>query len=634
MTQEYDAQIRAFERHVASKSQEIEIVGDFSVALRKALGAKFDAILKHAHVVLDEEGNDVENSVSLKLVRAVMLTSSMGLHMPQSIALSICSEGNANKFDVYREAFKRFPVITTSDESERETFLKSRLPLEATIWCERMLPGNDTRHEVALEIARQIDPREAMKPVSAELEFVVKLLQEIGPQGAYQYRMFRGYDRIAECISSIHERCERLNPRLLHLKANCYRENVKREQHEVASRNNGDYYSVNTPDEKLRLWERWLDLAVQTLQEAELQLVSQIKKNPALRGARQLLSTVNTEKAATIGTQLGCLTTAIRKRAGKADFNSIKAVLQKARESWQRAIAINEESVHAIDVACWIIANALENLPVDDHRYDLLAEFSDLIDRYQEADLTPEQQSTFDQREAKLSELSVDGDRLRKVIGRSISRGDYSVHALIARSIANGYGPESAIHYLKENCGDVLLEERSILFLYYRLWWKLNSQQEGFFAVDQLVLRWTAEQWRELKDLAKSRLGLEGERENRVALFHLAWSSIQLGESKTSQGILRQLETVSMGSFRRGRSLAIISDTKGAREFSGEVRPNPYPHLGRVWVEELRMEIPYKVFEFGDPKDPGDVLKPFHIALNYRGAYAQPVSRRKEALRS
>jgi hypothetical protein len=634
VTKEYESQIRAFEDHIASQPVQKEYVSDLAAELRKALGSKLDIILKNAHVKLDAEGKDLENSAALKLVRAVMLTSSMGLKMPQSIALSLCSDGNANKFDIYREAFKRFPVITTSAESEPETFVESRLPLEATIWCERMLPNKDARHEVALEVARQIDSREAMRPVSAELEFVVKLLQAIGPQGTDQNRMVRGYDRIAECISSIQERCDRLNPRLLHLKANCYRENVKREQQEVASQNNGEFYSVNTPDEKLVLWNQWLVQAVQTLQEAETQLIHQLDRNPASRGTRQLLATINTEKAATIGIQLGCLTTAMRKGTGKTDFRSLEGILQKAREAWQRSVSINEESVHAIDVACWIIANALENLPVNEDRFDLLAEFSDLIDRYQDSDLTPEQQSTFDQREATFSRLNLDETRLMEVIGRSVKRGDYSVHALIARSRLTAHGPDAAINYLRKNCEDVLLTERPILFLYYRLWWKLNSKQDGFFAADQLVLRWKQEQWRELKHLAESRLALEGESENRVALFHLAWSSIQLGESKTAQDLLRHLETVSMGSFRRGKSLAIISDSQGAREFSGEVRPNPYPHLGRVWIEELRMEVPYKVFEFGDPKDPGDVLSPFHIALNYRGAYAQPVSRLEKVSRS
>ena len=44
-----------------------------------------------------------------------------------------------------------------------------------------------------------------------------------------------------------------------------------------------------------------------------------------------------------------------------------------------------------------------------------------------------------------------------------------------------------------------------------------------------------------------------------------------------------------------------------------------YSHLGRVWIEDLRIGIPYKVFEFGDPVGPGELLGPFHIAMNYPG---------------
>ena len=90
----------------------------------------------------------------------------------------------------------------------------------------------------------------------------------------------------------------------------------------------------------------------------------------------------------------------------------------------------------------------------------------------------------------------------------------------------------------------------------------------------------------------------------------------------------RQLDTVSIGSFRRGRTLAIVSSSEGAaREFFGETR-SPAGVSGRVWLDSLHIEIPYRFLEFSDiPKRAGETLGPFHIALNYRGPFAVPVSR-------
>lgn len=207
-------------------------------------------------------------------------------------------------------------------------------------------------------------------------------------------------------------------------------------------------------------------------------------------------------------------------------------------------------------------------------------------------------------------------------------RGNYSVHTLIARAIQESEGVASALRYLQKECGEVLTTERVVLLLYYRLWWSAASGEANFFPRDELTLAFASDEWRTLQHLAESRLSLEGESDNRLALFHLAWSELQLGHTQRANDVFRQLETISVGSFRRGRTLALISDADGRpREFTGETRASQLSHLGRVWIEDLRIEIPYKVFEFGDPVGPGDLLGPFHIAMNYRGAYAEPVSR-------
>jgi len=128
-----------------------------------------------------------------------------------------------------------------------------------------------------------------------------------------------------------------------------------------------------------------------------------------------------------------------------------------------------------------------------------------------------------------------------------------------------------------------------------------------------------------LLDLAKSRLSFEGESENQLAIFHAAWASIQLNYPKDAQEYLRLLDTISVGNFRRGRTLVLLSDSTGKpREFTGEARPGAYSHKGKVWVEDLRLEVPYITAQFPDAA--GGALSGFHIALNYRGAFVQPAS--------
>ena len=620
---EYNAQIQAFDEFV-QKQSEPKSLSAMEAALMQALGDRYDSFVSEAGENPSEDNN---LSDALILVRAVMVANSFELEMPQELALDICGAGRQNKFDVYREAFEKFPVIDSYERKPGEFFVRARLQLEAKIWCEKLLPSIDDRHDVALGVARILDPAEASKHKSSELEFVIKILQAMGPQGSQGIRQARSYKKIADCLEELADRCDKLNPRLLHLQANCLREHVRWEQQLVAQDNQGEFYSTGTPDEKLVEWQDYLERAIRVLDSAEANLVEQLERFSG-KGTRVLLATVNTEKAATYGVQLGCLTVALKKGGSSSSFKHLQPMLEKARGAWQRSVSINEESPYTIDVACWIISNALENLPLeDDTQYQLKAELAELLERYAELDLTTEQESRFNRRDSAFSLADENEERLVAAISRSVNAGDYSVHALIARKRLDSQGVDAAIDYLQSNCGDVLHDERPVLLLFYRLWWRKNAGDFGYFGKDQLSLSLAPDKWSELKKLAESRLSLDGESDSRIALFHLAWAGLQLGDPIKAVDAFKHLETVSTGSFRRGRSLAIVSDDKGPREFNGEVRPNIYPHVGRVWVEEVRMELPYKVFEFGDPLEPGEPLGPFHIAMNYRGAFAQPVSR-------
>ena len=120
--------------------------------------------------------------------------------------------------------------------------------------------------------------------------------------------------------------------------------------------------------------------------------------------------------------------------------------------------------------------------------------------------------------------------------------------------MAEREGASSALKYLQDQCGEVLTTERVVLLLYYRLWWTVASGETTFFPRDELTLGMSNEKWRKLQELAECRLALEGESENRLALFHLAWSQLQLGQTQRAGDIFRQLETISVGSFRRGRT--------------------------------------------------------------------------------
>jgi hypothetical protein len=336
---------------------------------------------------------------------------------------------------------------------------------------------------------------------------------------------------------------------------------------------------------------------------------------------------LSTEKAATIGGLLICLAAALTLRKAKSDFANLRLMLSKARSAWRRSLSIDEENVRATDTACWIIRNVLEQCPVpEDMKYELLAEWNELVVHYEDLDLNPEQLNTLDKRQFEFARALDDRKKLESIVARSTEKGNYAVRALIARGMLETDGPQAAIDYLRTHCREQIISERPILLLYYRLWWQVNSGLKGYFQDDEVVVHFSKDAWEELYSLANGRLSLEGEKDNQLALFHAAWASMQLDRSKTAEELLRRLDTISVGNFRRGRTLVLLSNFDGTpREFTGETRSGPYSHKGKVWIESLRLELPYLTAQFPEASNAG-VITGFHVALNYRGAFVQPAS--------
>ena len=172
------------------------------------------------------------------------------------------------------------------------------------------------------------------------------------------------------------------------------------------------------------------------------------------------------------------------------------------------------------------------------------------------------------------------------------------------------------------------MSNRSTLLLYYRLWWNAETKLPSFFDQRTLCLPFCEAQWRRLAELAEAYLRLDGERANNTALFHLGWAKLQFGESQRSAEVFDYLATVSL-SYRRGRSLALISYPDGRpREFVGEPRNRQAGNRGVAWVDDLRLEVRFAPQEFPIPETrQGRQVIYFHIALNYRGFFAQPTHR-------
>lgn len=620
-----DSHVNAY---LKNKGADHSGMGAMEYALRRALGDRFDALVSEDLTISGEgDRSKIVRSEAMTLVNAVMLISRLGLETPQSLALRLLDR---EKHLAYRSAMEVFPVLTARTTEEGDILLSARQPLEAEIWCERRLPDDASRFKLIQRLATRLAAHEATNDRSTELNFLVRLLQAIGPQGAF--RMPRQYKHIADVVDELRNKVPTVHPRLLLIEANALRESVQQTQRELSQSpsamdsdtNSHGAISVTDYEESLLRAESSLSLAEDmVLGDAEVSLSA---------GARRMLSVLATERAAVVGARLWCLLATLRReqQPPTAMFTRIRDTMQDARRTWRRALAIEDDNFQALDTACWIFRDYLASgIATKDEECEILADWSDVVERYEQVDMTPDQMDKFDNRERELAARLGDPARFASVLERSAGRGGNAVHVLMARHLRETKGVGPAIRHLEENIAAGIFLDRLVLPFYYRLWWELHSGFRSFFPKDHMCLRLALEEWQKLDDLASAQLNLEGEAENRLSLFHRGWSALQLGRGSQASRIFEQLEALSIGSFRRGRTLALVSDETGKpRSFFGETRTTSYSHLGRVWLDELRLEIPFKTVDFKEiERRAGLVIGPFHIAINYRGAFAQPTFR-------
>ena len=510
-----------------------------------------------------------------------------------------------------------------------EVTLHARQRLEAELWCEKKIPSDDQRFQIIRDLIGGLDAR-MLRLVdederSPEHEFVTRLLRTIGPQGPEPLRLHgRFYQKVAEIVHDLQDRTRVIHPRLLLIQSNATRESVQYQQYFADAPDKPDA-SSDRIEGLVHGWLNDLRRAEQALIEAREAVESQRSHGQASlpRGARQLLSVLETERACILGVQQGCLKRVVRhyesrrhwleeqktdrmltdaKREELAalpgriegKYPEMDGYLNKARLAWRSSLAIDENNHRALDSACWILRDRFESGGMsDERRGELCAEWNEVLDTYSELDLSDEELDQYETRDWQYRREIGDVEGLRTVFEAMAKRNLPGAINLEARYKQQTEGPAAARAFLEERLRPQdILSNRSTLLLYYRLWWNAEAHLPSFFDKSSLCLPFSEAQWRRLAELAESYLTLDGERDNNMALFHLGWARLQLGESHRSGEVLDHLATVSL-SHRRGRSLALISDPHGQpREFIGEPRSRQTGNRGVAWVERAAVGDP------------------------------------------
>ncbi len=584
----------------------------------KDLDAKLFSSSKQTAVTRGGITYDINDAHSL--INAVMLVSCFGqpkLKLPQSFALRLIR----NSLAVYRGTLQGDIIL---EEPENNfVFLSARHELEAKIWIEERLHDRQTQLDLIKKIVLLANSSEIHDNYSPELEFIVKLLQAVGPQGNGKTRMpSRFYYDIAGIVKELQLRFTKIHPRLLLFQSHMLREWV-REQ-------NRPDKNISIEEKNQQKWHQALEDAEKGLNTAIYDDNGQVKAMP--KSAREHRARLETELACVLGVHQNLQWNLIHN-----GFN----IYQKARSAWRNAIRYDEENVNAVDTACWICKDRYRiggmNL---EQEAELLGDWSEAVDRYSQLILAPSQQDKRDTREMEYSKALGDIKRFEQIASRVASRGSYAAHTLKARYIEKNDDVSVARRYLEENCAadqyiikgnNLLISEderegkRAVLLLYIRYWWETETKKHnGYFDEERMCLPLSSEKWEQLKHLMDNRLRLEGESENGTALFLKACALMHLNQIEAATKIFDQLDRLNIGGYRRLRSLVLLCDTEGKpREFVSEFRGMRRGNRYYGWCDDLRANVAFNPKEYHLMEmSPGMLIRPFHLSMSFRGLFA------------
>jgi hypothetical protein len=536
-----------------------------------------------------------ERSTAEQVTSMVLVAGRRGLRVPLELALRVLGRDGASRLV---DLVKRFDIFRWTEDDSGSQFLGTRTPLEAELLAREDLTLQ-TEAEVAVKLIANLRPA-LNRWGGGEVQFIADLLEKIGPQSRDR-RFAPHYLEFAAAFRELRQSRGHAHHRLAFLEANLTREYVKwAQQHDVIPR-----------EDRLQALHDVQRMLEDTLEEADASPQSRLNLLVELASAK--------------GSQIFELS----ESGDDTASSQIPALMKDITRAALQARALDPENVYPVDVIAWTTRDAVKSgMLAQQDRLDLLASAQASLESLDPDTLSPGQLATLDNRHVEMAGLLNDPVMQTEHLVALSNNNDpaaYYFLALIAAR-AGADGPKVAVQALMQAPAEVRSDWRCSRLL-LDLFWESKTGKR-FLKGEREVAPLTGADWDECLTIADAIPDAGGyDRYRRdflrgLALFHR-------GHYQASEEVFRRLGDESRDLSSRVISKYLASSPDGTpAKFTGRVvSAAPDGRHGRVWVYELRIEIPFIPLRF-PVSDWGDNLPSFHIAFNMRGALADPITSR------
>lgn len=563
----------------------------------EAAGFNIDALMPadHPHGDLADLSFEARSS-SEQLTSMVLVAGRRGLRMPLELPLRILGREGSSRIT---ELVRNFDILRWTESDSGSQYLGARTRLEAELLAKEDLTVR-TEVGVVTQLIENLRPA-ASRWGGEEVQFIVDLMDGMGPQSPESSRYAQHYLELARAFRHLRTTRDQAHPRLVLLETNLTREYVYWAQ----------THNEGSSEERIDLLRE-----LQTLLEVTLE-----DSDATPRTRMHLL----VELASADGAQVFELS----QMGTEVDATEISVLMDGVTRAALSARALDPENVYPVDVVAWTTKRAVESgvLP-EDVRVDLLANAQASLDSIDPGTLSPPQRATYNQRQVDMSRLLNDRVMETEHLAALMENGDPAAYYFLARSssASSGEGMRVAVQTLLEAPIDVRADWRCSRLL-LDLFWELKTGKR-FLRGERQTPAFTEGDWNECLRVADS-IPSTGDFDRYRLNFLRGLSLFHLGSYRASEEVFRALDEESQDLSSRVISAHLASDAAGnAKIFTGRVNwASQDGRRGTAWVDQLSIQVPFIPLRFSmsDFRKKGDVLPTFHIAFNMRGALADPI---------
>lgn len=532
-----------------------------------------------------------------RVTTLVLVAGRHGIPVPIDLALRILGREG---FQSVRDALASSDIVREIDDDSGDYFLGARSQLEAELLAQHEIPLA-VEVEVIIEAIRNARVAEGFTGGADEVEFLVKLLERVGPTSDQARKYQRNFGLIADALGDRREELGRAHPRLVLQESNFARAFVHWQQ---------------------QMQEGTVADRVASL-EYNRELLDEVLANPATRGLIRL--SLSVELASTLG---AIIHEYARDNQG-GEVRGLGSRLDDVLAAVRDARAVDPGNVYPVDVLAWATRDAVESgalTPAE--RVESLANAVATLESLDRGSLTERQLANLDNRGAELNRLLKNDDAVWDYLAKlELNTSPAATYFLAQFDAKEGpAGEAKALARLRQVPAQTKADWRCAQLLIDLTWKELTGSR--LLLGERMPLHLSAGALRQIAQLAAG-LGDADLPDGYRFLFVRAIAEFAGGNHTEAGRLFREVGDLTRQLSKRIYTSYLLADESGRpTTYTGRVETSD-TRSGQVWVNELgtRVKFEPRLFNAGGVFARNQQLPPFFIGFKLsRGPVAEPRS--------